>query len=181
LKVGYTNDYITLEYGIINGYVYPLLLLPSFFTLAVSNAILPIISNSYSNKKYSYARKKVKEATILSLTIGIPITIIFMLIPDILLKIIYNTTLGVNYVKFLAPFFLLYYIQSPLTAALQAMGKAKCAMIGTLMGSIIRLLCLTLISFLKVGMLGLIISTVSNMLFVTLHHLYYTNKYLKRV
>ena len=37
--IGYSNDYITLEYGIINGYVYPLLLLPSFFTLAISSAI----------------------------------------------------------------------------------------------------------------------------------------------
>ena len=37
-KVGYSSQFITLEYGIINGYVYPLLLLPSFFTMAISNA-----------------------------------------------------------------------------------------------------------------------------------------------
>ncbi len=40
LKVGYSSNYITTHYGIINGYVYPLLLLPSFFTLAISNACL---------------------------------------------------------------------------------------------------------------------------------------------
>ena len=51
---GYSSKFITLEYGIINGYVYPLLLMPSFFTLAISNALLPVISNSYANKKYNY-------------------------------------------------------------------------------------------------------------------------------
>ena len=49
-KVGYSNNFITTNYGIINGYVYPLLLLPSFFTMAISNALLPVVSNSYSNK-----------------------------------------------------------------------------------------------------------------------------------
>ena len=77
---GYTTDYITLEYGIINGYVYPLLLLPSFFTLAISSAILPVISNSYSNGNIIYAKKKLKQAIFFSLLIGIPCTIIFILV-----------------------------------------------------------------------------------------------------
>lgn len=178
LKIGYTNNYITLEYGVINGYVYPLLLLPSFFTMAISNAILPIISNVYSRGNNKETKRKLNQAIVLSLAIGIPITIIYMLIPDILLKYIYNTDLGINYVRFLAPFFLLHYIQSPLTAALQAMGKAKEAMFGTLIGSIIRISTLTIISLFKVGLLGLIISTISNMLFVTIHHIFCLKKNL---
>lgn len=178
LKIGYTSEYITLEYGIINGYVYPLLLLPSFFTLAISNAILPIISNTYGKNNYKETKRKIKQAISLSLIIGIPITIIYMLIPDILLKFIYNTNLGVEYVRYLAPFFLIYYIQSPLTTALQGMGKAKEAMYGTLIGSIIRISTLSIISLFKVGLLGLVISTISNMLFVTLHHIYCINKSL---
>ena len=46
LKIGYTNNFIVTEYGIINGYVMPLLMLPSFFTLAISQALLPVVSNS---------------------------------------------------------------------------------------------------------------------------------------
>lgn len=82
LKVGYNNSYITLEYGIINGYVYPLLLLPSFFTMAISNALLPVVSNRYSNNDYKYTKYKIKQAIIISLFIGIPCTIIFMIFPD---------------------------------------------------------------------------------------------------
>lgn len=42
LSVGYSNSFIVNQYGIINGYVMPLLLLPSFFTMALSNALIPI-------------------------------------------------------------------------------------------------------------------------------------------
>ena len=34
IKSGYSSQFITNEYGIINGYVYPLLLLPSFFSFS---------------------------------------------------------------------------------------------------------------------------------------------------
>lgn len=177
--VGYSSDYITLEYGIINGYVYPLLLLPSFFTLAISSAILPVVSNSYSNKNYTYTKKKIKEAIFFSLLIGIPSTLVFIFIPDIPLKLVYNTNLGLEYIKVTAPFFLLHYIQAPLTSSLNGMGYSKEAMKGTLYGGIIKLLSLTIFSYLKLGLWSLIISSILNILTVTIHHIYYTNKYLK--
>lgn len=176
--VGYTTDYITLEYGIINGYVYPLLLLPSFFTLAISSAILPVVSNYYSNKDYKNTRKKIKQAITFSLLIGIPATIIFILIPQIPLKLVYNTTLGLEYIKIIAPFFILHYIQSPLTSTLNGMGYAKTAMRGTLYGGIIKILSLITTSLLKIGLWSLVISSILNILVVTLHHIYYVKKYL---
>lgn len=177
--IGYSSDYITLEYGVINGYVYPLLLLPSFFTLAISSAILPVVSNSYSNKNYSYTKKKIKEAIFFSLLIGIPSTLIFIFIPNIPLKLVYNTNLGLEYIRITAPFFLLHYIQAPLTSSLNGMGYSKEAMKGTLYGGIIKLLSLTIFSYLKLGLWSLIISSILNILTVTIHHIYYTNKYLK--
>mgnify|MGYP003420797423 CR=1 FL=1 len=59
-------------------------------------------------------------------------------IVSIPLNLIYNTNLGLNYITFIAPFFLLHYIQAPLTSCMQAMGKAKEAMYGTLVGSMIK-------------------------------------------
>lgn len=177
--IGYSNDYITLEYGIINGYVYPLLLLPSFFTLAISSAILPVVSNSYSRGNITHTKKKIKEAIIFSLLIGVPATLIFVFIPDIPLKLVYNTNLGLEYIKVTAPFFLLHYIQAPLTSSLNGMGYSKEAMKGTLYGGIIKLLSLTFLSYLKIGLWSLIISSILNILTVTIHHIYYINKYLK--
>ena len=178
-KVGYTSDYITTSYGIINGYVYPLLLLPSFFTLAISSAILPVVANSYSNKNYTYTKKKIREALFFSLLIGIPVTLIFIFIPSIPLKLVYNTSLGLEYISITAPFFLLHYIQAPLTSSLNGMGYSKTAMRGTLYGGIIKLISLVIFSFLKIGLWGLIISSILNIVVVTVHHIYYVRKYLK--
>ena len=177
-KVGYSNQFITIEYGIINGYVYPLLLLPSFFTLAISNALLPVVSNTYSNRNYNYTKYKIKQAIILSLMIGIPCTLLFMSIPEYFLTLIYHTTEGLEYIKIIAPFFLLHYIQSPLTSSMQAMGKAKEAMFGTLYGAIIRTLLLFGLSLCHIGMWSLIIASLANILFITVHHFYYVFKNL---
>ncbi len=173
---GYSSDYITLEYGVINGYVYPLLLLPSFFTLAISSAILPVISNSYSNNNKVYAMKKLKQAIVFSLLVGIPCTILFIIVPDKLLGLIYNTSLGINYIKITAPFFLLHYIQAPLTSTLTGIGLSKEAMKGTLYGGITKILSLIILSFLKIGLWSLIISSILNIVVVTGHHIYYVKK-----
>ena len=98
-KIGYTNKFIINEYGIISGYILPLILLPSFFTLAISEALIPTISKAYINKNYKYVSKKIKMAIFLSLLIGVPSTILFEIFPNIPMKIIYNTNKGINYLK----------------------------------------------------------------------------------
>ena len=175
-RIGYDSNYIVLEYGIINGYVFPLLLLPSFFTMAISTSLLPVISGSNSRGNYSYSRKKLREAICLSCLIGIVFTALVMSVPDIILKLIYNTDKGINYIRIIAPLFLMHYIQGPLTSCMQAINMAKEAMIGTLMGAIVKNFLLILLPFF-LGIWGFIISSVCNILFVTIHHIYYVNKY----
>ena len=179
LKVGYSNDFIVNEYGIITGYIMPLILLPSFFTNAISQALIPTISYSYSNNNKTYVKNKIIQAIFLSLLIGIPITLIFTFFPEIPLKLIYNTTLGSNYLKVIAPISILFYIQSPLASSLQAMGKAKSAMHGTLFSMIIRLSILFVFSHFKIGLWGLVIATCTNMAFTTLYDLRHIKKELK--
>ena len=180
IKVGYTNKFIITEYGIINGYVMQLVLLPSFFTAAISQALIPIVSKNYIKSNYSYIRKKIKQAIFFSLLIGIPCTIIFELYPSILLKLLFNTNKGISYIKFIAPICLLHYIQSPISSSLQAMNKAKISMMGTLIGMIIRTITLFLISFMKIGLWSLIIATSINIVFVTLFDYYNVKKVLKK-
>lgn len=178
LYLGYGNDYITSEYGIITGYVQPLLLLPSFFTMAISTSLLPVISSSYSRGNYGYAKKKLKQAISISLFIGIIFSVIFMLIPELLLKFIYNTELGVNYIRVICPFFLLHYIQGPLTAYLQAINMADVAMKGTLVGAIIKNILLFILPIF-IGIWGFVISSLVNIFYVTIQHIYYVGKSLK--
>lgn len=174
----YINDFIINEYGIINGYVMPLILLPSFFTLAISQALIPVVSNAYSNNNKKFIKRRINQAIFYSLVIGIPCTLIFMFIPNIPLNFLYNTTEGIAYIKVLAPICLLHYIQSPLTSSLQAMGKAKTAMMGTLYGMIIRTILLFVLSYLKIGLWSLIIASSINIIIVTMHQIIHIKKEL---
>lgn len=178
LQVGYSNSYITQEYGVITGYVYPLLFIPSFFTAAISTSLLPVISSSYSRGHYNYTKKKLKQALSISIVIGMVFTVIFMLIPEFLLKFIYNTNLGVNYIRIICPFFLLYYIQGPLTSYLQAVNMADVAMKGTFVGAIIKNILLLFLP-LFIGMWGFIVASLVNIFYVTIQHIYYVRKSFK--
>ena len=179
LSMGYSNKYIVYEYGIVSGFVLPTLLLPSFFTGAISQALIPVISKSYSNNNLKYTKNKIKQAIFICLLIGIPVTIFFLLLPEFCLDFLYNTTEGVSYLRFLAPICLMQYIQSPLTSSLQAMGKAKQAMHGTLIGMISRTILLFILSSLKIGMWGLVISTSISIFLVTYHQYKEIKKVLK--
>lgn len=178
LKIGYSNNFIIHEYGVLNGYVLPLLLLPSFFTMAISQAIIPSISKYSSSNNKKGILKVIKQAIFFSLCIGIPFTIIVELFPDFLLNFIYNAKEGTTYLRIFAPIFLFSYIQAPLTATLQAMNKAKCAMNGTIVGVILRTILLFICSFFHIGIWSIIIASTTNILYVTFHHIKYIKKFI---
>ena len=52
IKNGYSANYITLEYGIINSYVVPVLSIPTFFSFSIASALLPNITKLYTKKNY---------------------------------------------------------------------------------------------------------------------------------
>ncbi len=179
LKNGYSNSFIVNEYGVINGFIMPLILIPSFFTMAISQALIPNISKSYSQGHLKYSYNKVKLAIFLSLLIGVPATLIFEIAPEIPMEFIYNTKAGIEYIKVLAPICLFHYIQAPLTASLQAMGKAKEAMNGTLIGTFARILSLLIFCNMHIGLWGLIWSSALNMVVVTIHQYLHVKRALK--
>lgn len=176
---GYSNKYIIYQYGILSGYVIPLLLLPSFFTMAISQALLPVVSKSYVRGEKKNVKRKLKQAIFFSLIIGISYTIVIMLKPTLFLKTIYNTTEGVKYLLCLAPICILQYIQSPLSFTLDGLGKSKISMLSTLYGTIVRCILLFLTSFLHIGIYSLVIATSANILIVTLYQIRAIKKVLK--
>ena len=94
--------------------------------------------------------------------------IIIYLFPNYFLNLIYNTNLGINYIKVLAPFMLMYFIDMPLSNSLQALDKSKESMYITIGSSVIKLLIIFITSFFKIGMYSLIISIIVSLLFSTL-------------
>ena len=158
--VGYPSDFIIREYGIINGYSLALLLIPQFFTMSISTSLIPELSKNYSENNISKCKSRILQITGLSLAIGAFSTGIIFVIPEYLLNIIYKTNLGVNYIKVLAPFFLLYFINTPLANALQALDMSREEMNITLITSILKLVLLVILSLFRIGLYSLILSII---------------------
>ena len=169
LNNNYSLNYITTEYGIISGYVIPLILLPSFITLAISQRLLPSISKDYSNNNIKSIKKKINISILLSLLIGIPTTIILELYPSNLLRLIYHTNKGINYIRILSPFCLLSYIESPLSSVLDSINKSKINLYSMLISTITRTI--SLIIFSNLGIYSLVISIIINIIITTLYQI----------
>lgn len=169
LSIGYNNNYITVEYGIISGYVFPMVMLPQFLSGAVANALLPTISSYNALNMKKAIKRKLYQAIIFSLLIGIFFTIIFMVFPKLSLKLMFNTTEGANYLLIAAPIFLLTYIQGPIVSTLQAMDKAKIVMNSSLIGVIIKTIVLFLTLYLDIHMYSLLIAIFVQYLIVTIY------------
>lgn len=180
LSNGINSSIITSEYGIINGYVMPLLLLPSFFSNAISQSIIPVVSNFHSNKKYKPLKKAIRQGIFFSFIIGLIMTLFYLFFGNYLLQFIYNTNKGYKYLRVLIIPFLLFYIESPIISCMQAMNLSKETLRTTFFGVIIKLL--SILIFCKLfNFWGYIISIIINIFFVTIFNYYILKKKTNRL
>ena len=176
---GLSNTYITHEYGAYNAYAVGTLLFPSFFITAISNSLMPEISKIHEEHNYRLLSKRIKEAIILSLFVGFICTSIIYIFKEPLLLKLYNTTEGIDYIKTLTPFFILFYLESPLSSVLIGLNKVKTCTFISISGIIIKLFTMTLLAFLGFKMYALVYSEIINIIYVTILDIYFVKKTLK--
>lgn len=161
----------TKQYGSLTGFAMPLLLLPSFVTVALSTSLIPAISEAHSLKQYATVEKRIQQALkFCVLTGALPVVILYILASP-LMEILYNSVSGAFFIKLIAPFILLQYLQSPLQSALQALNLARAAMINSLIGAFVKLAIIFLLaSNPKLGINGVAIGIVVGFVLVTFLH-----------
>lgn len=168
LKNGLSKEYITIQYGIIEGYILPLITLPNFFSIAISNSLLPTISNLFSKKDLNGIKRKLKQSTSISLLIGLTTVTLLFIFPDFFLKLIYNTNLGKNYLLVLLPIFIIYYISPNLSSILQGINESKKLVRNELIGILSKFLSITILPFFNIGIYSFIIGIILNILITNL-------------
>ncbi len=177
-KTGFSNDTFVLEYGIYNGYAVSYLLLPSFFISAIATSLVPEISKFYGEGNKKMVKRRLKQGLYISLLFGGLVTIFMVIFAEPAMLLIYNTSSGYNYVKAMGLFFILYYLEAPLTSALQSIGKSKITFKISFWGVIIKLLSMALFAYLGFGMYSLLISEIVNIIFVVLLNFKYIYRYI---
>ena len=167
LASGFSANYITLEYGVINSYIIPLLSIPSFFSLSIASALLPNITKAYSNKKYKEFNSKLLKLLFLSMLVGGVCLAVILIFPEPILKLVYNVNFGINYIYLIGPFFLILYMQPTLSVALQAMGKTNKLFITSTVSMLLKYSVLYVFGKLGFGMNSLIFSIITGIIITT--------------
>lgn len=162
------NAYIAKEYGIYNAYSISLLLFPSFFVTAISNSLLPEISKLHSKNNKQLVKRRIKQSIIMSLSVGIICTIFIYFNCETLLIKLYKTNEGTNYIKILAPFFILYYLEAPLSSILIGLNKIKTCVFISTSGIFLKLLTMCILGLLNFKIYSLIIAEIINIIYVTI-------------
>jgi stage V sporulation protein B len=161
----------TKQYGALTGFAMPLLLLPSFVTIALSTSLVPAISEAHSLKQYAMVEKRIQQALKFCVLTGALPVIILLVLAGPLMELLYNSLSGAYFIKLIAPFIILQYLQSPLQSALQALDLARAAMINSLIGAVVKLMLIfTLASNPSFGINGVAIGIVVGFILVTLLH-----------
>lgn len=167
LSSGYSPNYITMEYGIINSYIVPLLSIPSFFSISIASALLPNITKAYANKKYDEFNRKLLKLMFLSMLVGAVCLTIILIFPNEILKLVYNVNFVINYIYLIGPFFLILYMQPTLSVALQAMDKTNKLFLTSTISVIIKYSALYVLGKIGFGMNALIFAMIAGIVTTT--------------
>jgi len=167
----------TSQYGELTGYAIPLLHLPTFITNSLSIALVPSISELAAKKNKRAVQHRIQQAVRISFASGALATIVFILFSHTILTYMYGTSNVSKYVVFLAPFFLLMYIQAPLQSALFALDLAKYAMWNSFIATFVKFSVLFILaSNPTFGMMGVAIAMSTGIVLITSLHIYILHK-----
>ncbi len=141
LKVNVSLDDLTLQYGIVNSYVLPLILLPSFFSNCIAVFILPKLSFNIENCNYLTAKKQFIQVIAYSIAIGVGCILIIYLFPQAITKLLYGKVIGIYYIKKYAFFLFVCFLQAPFHMALISFDKEKLLLIESIICNAIKIIC----------------------------------------
>ncbi|WP_245243549.1 stage V sporulation protein B, partial [Mesobacillus selenatarsenatis] len=161
----------TKQYGALTGFAMPLLLLPSFITYSLSTSLVPAISEANSQKKMRVIEHLLQQSLRFSLLTGGLAIVVLYVLAEPLMTLMYGTSNGSQFIKLMAPFFLFYYFQGPLQAALQALDLARAAMINSLIGNLAKTAVIFLLASQPAfGINGVALGMVMGIVLITLLH-----------
>ncbi len=156
-------------YGILNGYTLPLLTMPSFLSITLSNYLLPSFSYAIAHHQKKQAKKSCLLILGCCLLSGILYALFCYCFSEPLFQLFYHTSQGADQLHVLALPFLFYSLQPPLSALLHACSLSAQAFCDTLIGSLFRLGCVCFLTpYLQVE--ALLIALSGGMLITTFLH-----------
>lgn len=137
-------DAMVNAYGQLNGYVLPILTMPSFITVTLSNFLLPSFTYHYTRGNHKIASRLFFLIITACSLIGLCCSFCCFQFSEELMQLFYHSERGADLLRLLAWPFAFYALQPPLASMLHALSYSRNTMIDTFSGSVSRLLCVGL-------------------------------------
>ncbi|MGN1343018.1 MAG: oligosaccharide flippase family protein [Traorella sp.] len=163
------------SYGIFNGYVLPLLTMPSFISITLANALLPTFVYQKKHYHLSKALKIFYMISWICLIISSLCSLLTYFFPERILFLFYKTQDGIHLLKKCSLPFAFYSLQPVFSSILHALDLSHKALWDTIIGCILRIMIL-LSTTAIIGENALILGITISMLTTTFMHAYRIRK-----
>lgn len=168
---GIASGVATAQYGMLQGMIIPLLLLPTALTYSLAVSLVPSLAEAAASGDTPLIHKRMHQSMRLALVSGAPFVVVMTLFAEPLCRILYNHSDIAPMLQLMAPIGIFIYLQAPLQAALQALNKPGTALINTLIGAIVKLVIIIILaSNPDFGIYGALIAINVNIALVTILH-----------
>lgn len=171
---------LSISYGLLNSYALPLLLMPGFISVTLSNLLIPSLGKYLRNHDYNSIKRTISKIFLLCILIGVIISTTYYFFADEITTLIYGAKYGSNIIKKYTFFFIIYYIEHPLITSLSMFNLSKKAFNSTVISSICRLILIfLLVEDMKID--GLCIAIISSTYVDVILNLFYLKRFFKRI
>ncbi|MBE0466962.1 MAG: stage V sporulation protein B [Candidatus Desulforudis sp.] len=130
----------TAAYGKLAGMAATMLFTPSILTISLATALVPAVSSAHARGDAGLLLVRVGSALRLTLLIGLPSAVIFLLLPNHICGLLFGYPDAGVILAFLAlggPFL---YVSQTTTGILQGMGKATQPLVNLLLASVFKIM-----------------------------------------
>lgn len=167
------SNHLLMEnaYGIFNGYVLPLLTMPSFISVTLASALLPTFVYEKKHHHLQRAKNIFYLMSFICIFISSICALLTYFFPNEILLLFYKTNQGSEFLKMSALPFIFYSLQPVLSSLLHALDQSKKALLDTIIGCVLRLLMIMILTPV-IHEKALIVAIIISMLSTTLLHAY---------
>lgn len=147
--LGYEVSLIQTTYTIFDAYTIPLLTFISFVPFAISSSMIPGIAEANSLRKEESIKYYISKSFTFCIIPVLILSINLLFFSKDYMKLIYATTEGTYFIKYLTFLFIAYYLNVIIVAILQACGYSKKVFITSTITNFLRLIFIVVFSFIK--------------------------------
>lgn len=139
VAAGIGVDKATALYGQLSGIAETLLYTPSIVTISLATALLPAVADALAQKNHQVIRFRTQEAFRLTLLVGLPFVVIFLVLPRQLAGIIFGYPAAGDTLLVMAIGGIFLYLVQTSTGILQGLGRPLLPFKNLVISSIVKL------------------------------------------